>query len=131
MKDCNQCGKCCTNYGGSDLSASDSEIDWWERYRPGIFRYVRDGRLWFSPVTGKPVARCPWLRKLPKQHKYICRIYRDRPEDCRHYPVTIEQMIKDDCEMLEAGDMENLRQSQVKLDKLMVDSRPPVIKTIS
>lgn len=70
--------------------------------------------------------RCPWLRKLPGQQKYICRIYDDRPEDCRHYPVRIEEMLRDECEMLDVRDLDNPKQAQKKLDSLMVDSRPPV-----
>lgn len=72
--------------------------------------------------------RCPWLRKLPGQRKFICRIYKDRPEDCKHYPVTIDQMILDECEMLEVRDMTDLKLAQRKLDNLMADSRPPVIR---
>lgn len=126
MKDCNQCGKCCTRYGGGDLSASAGEIDWWENHRPDIFSYVGDGKIWTSPVTGKQMPRCPWLRKLPKQNKYICRIYYDRPDECRHYPVNIDQMIRDECEMLEARDLDNPKRAQRTLDELMADSRPPV-----
>ncbi len=131
MKDCNQCGKCCTNYGGSGLSASASEIDWWETNRPEIARYVRDGEIWISPVTGKRTERCPWLQKLPNLNKYSCRIYHDRPEDCRVYPVEIEQMITDDCEMLEARDLTNPIRAQSKLDNLMADSRPPLQRRMS
>lgn len=127
MKDCNQCGKCCTRYG-SDLAISVSEIDWWESHRPEIFRYVSGAEIWISPVTGKRMTRCPWLRKLPNKDKYICRIYCDRPDDCKHYPVTINQMVRDECEMLEARDLANPRQAQRKLDILMADSRPPVIR---
>ena len=110
MKDCNQCGKCCTRYGGGDLTASVSEIDWWENNRPEIFSHVGDGEIWISPITGKQMLRCPWLRKLPKQNKYICRIYYDRPDECRHYPVDIDQMIRDGCEMLEAKDIAKPKQ---------------------
>ena len=126
MKDCNQCGKCCTRYGGGDLSASAAEIDWWENHRPDIFEYVSEGKIWISPITGKQMSRCPWLRKLPRQNKYACRIYQDRPEDCRHYPVRIGEMIRDECEMLEARDLDNLKQAQRVLDTIMADSRPPV-----
>ena len=125
MKACNQCGKCCKAYSDGGLSASASEITWWEDYRPEIFKYVADGNIWISPVTKKQMKRCPWLRKLPHQDKYICRIYHDRPEDCKHYPVTIDQMIKDECEMLEVRDLSNPQQAQERLDKLMSDSRPP------
>ena len=126
MKNCNQCGKCCTLYSDGGLSASESEIEWWETYRPEIFSYVSNGKIWISPVTGKQMVRCPWLRKLPNQNKYICRIYYDRPDDCKHYPVNIDEMVRDDCEMLEARDLRNLKQAQRTLDDLMADSRPPV-----
>ena len=129
MKDCNQCGKCCTLYGGDGLSASASEIEWWETYRPDIARYVSGEKIWISPVTGKQMMRCPWLRKLPNQNKFVCRIYYDRPDDCKYYPVKIEQMVRDECEMLEGRDLVNLKQAQRTLDNLMVDSRPPVSKS--
>lgn len=128
MKDCNQCGKCCTQYSDGGLSASDSEIDWWEANTPEIFRYVSGGKIWISPVTGEQLVRCPWLQKIPNQKKYICRIYYDRPDDCKHYPVTIEQMVKDECEMLEDRDSANPEKAQSDLDRLMADSRPPARK---
>lgn len=81
-----------------------------------------------SPVTGKQMLRCPWLRKLPKQNKYICRIYYDRPEECKHYPVTINQMVRDQCEMLEERDLLNPKKAQRTLDDIMADSRPPVTR---
>jgi len=125
MKDCNQCGKCCTRYGGG-LTATASEIDWWEDHRPDIFEYVRDEKIWVSPVTGKQMLRCPWLRKLPNQEKYICRIYNDRPEDCKQYPVSIDEMVRDECEMLDLRDLRNPKIAQRDLDLLMADSRPPM-----
>ena len=126
LKDCNQCGKCCTKYSNGGLSASSSEIELWEVFRPEIANYVREGKIWMDPDTGKQLELCPWLRKLPDQEKYICDIYYDRPDDCKHYPVTIEQMINDDCEMLEAKDLAKPKQAQKDLDKLMADSRPAV-----
>jgi len=127
MRECNQCGKCCTNYGGGGgLSASAEEIDAWEAARPDIARYVRDGKIWVSPETGKILDRCPWLEKMPDQDKYTCRIYFDRPGDCRYYPVDIQQMLQDDCEMLQPHDLTDPRRAQKKLDLLMSDSRPPV-----
>ena len=126
MKACNQCGKCCVHYADGGLSASASEIEWWEMHRPEIARHVSDGKIWISPVTGKQMVRCPWLRKLPRQNKYICRIYNDRPDDCKYYPVDIDQMLRDECEMLEARDLANPKQAQKTLDNLMADSRPPL-----
>ncbi len=77
-----------------------------------------------DPDTGKQLELCPWLRKLPNENKYSCGIYYDRPDDCKFYPVSIEDMIKDECEMLEERDLNNPKQAQKTLDKLMADSRP-------
>lgn len=78
-----------------------------------------------DPKTGRQLATCPWLKKDPLQNKYHCEIYNDRPEDCKYYPVTVEQMIKDNCPMLEQRDLKNPLQAQKKLNNLMADSRPP------
>lgn len=124
VKECNQCGKCCINYSDGGLSVSVSEIAWWELFRPDIFRYVSAGKIWVSPDTGRQMERCPWLQKPPGQDKYSCSIYYDRPEDCKHYPVTIEQMVVDECEMLEVRDLARPKQAQDKLNEIMSDSRP-------
>lgn len=129
MKNCNQCGKCCIKYSDGGLSASASEIELWDIFRPDIYQYVRKGKIWMDPATGKQIERCPWLREGQNNPSgkviYTCDIYYDRPEDCQHYPVTLEQMINDDCEMLEDQDLTNPKQAQKTLDKLMFDSRPP------
>ena len=70
MIECNQCGKCCTNYSNGGLSAAKSEIEHWEIHRPDIYRYVSDGKIWMDPDTGKQLELCPWLRKLPDQNKF-------------------------------------------------------------
>ncbi len=124
MKECNQCGKCCTRYSNGGLSAEKNEIEFWDDFKPDIYRYVRDGKIWMDPDTGKQLALCPWLRKLPDQTRFTCDIYFDRPDDCKYYPVTIDQMVKDECEMLETKDLLNPKQAQKALDKLMADSRP-------
>ena len=125
MRKCNQCGKCCINYSNGGLSASASEIEYWEIYRPDIYRYVADGNIWINPDTGEQLQRCPWLSKLPDQNKYVCDIYNDRPDDCKFYPVTIDQMVADECEMLEARDLVYPKRAQKVLNDLMADSRPP------
>jgi len=125
VKECNQCGKCCIKYSNGGLSVSASEIESWDIFRPELLKYVRDGNIWINPDTGKPLELCPWLTKLADQNKYICDIYHDRPDDCKYYPVTIEQMINDDCEMLEPNDIKKPKQAQKILDNLMSDSRPP------
>jgi Fe-S-cluster containining protein len=125
LKECNQCGKCCTKYGGNGLSVLTSEIEHWEVFRPDIFKYVYDGGIWINPDTNKQLEGCPWLRRAPNQDKYTCYIYFDRPDECKFYPVTINQMIEDGCEMLEVKDLAKPEQAQNTLNMIMIDSRPP------
>ncbi len=129
MKDCNSCGKCCIKYGDGALSATKEELDLWELFNPEIFQFVRDDEIWFDPKSGSRLKKCPFLQVLPSTDlhapdKYTCSIYLDRPEDCRHYPSLINEMIRDECEMIEIDDLENQRQAQIKLDSLMKESRP-------
>jgi len=124
VRECNQCGKCCTKYSNGGLSASADEIEYWDVFRPNIARYVRDGHIWMDPDTGEQIERCPWLRKEQNQDKVTCDIYNDRPDDCKFYPVTLAEMIKDECEMLEAKDFRDPEQAQKNLNQLMADSRP-------
>ena len=124
MKSCNQCGKCCTKYSDGGLSVMPEEIEQWDEKRPDILRFVADGKIWMDPDTGEQLSLCPWLRVEPGSKRYSCDIYFDRPDDCRYYPVTVAQMVADDCEMLEAADLRHPKQAQKKLDRLMLDSRP-------
>jgi len=127
MKDCNQCGKCCIKYGGGDLSATQEECDLWELFNPEIFKFVCSNEIWCDPATGLKLKSCPFLELEPKEiplstNKYSCSIYLDRPEDCRHYPSLISEMIRDECEMIEAIDLQNPQKAQIQLDLLMKDS---------
>lgn len=133
MKECNQCGKCCIKYGNGALAATAEEIDLWELFNPEIFEYVRDNEIWVDPKTGVKLKSCPFLEVEPKKNatapnKYICSIYEDRPEDCRHYPSLISEMVKDECEMIEITDLSKPKQAQIKLDWIMRDSRPGYYK---
>lgn len=125
MKNCNQCGKCCIKYSNGGLSASEEEIKLWDLFNPNIYKYVLNGKIWFNPDTGKQIDICPWLRKSVNKNIYTCDIYYNRPDDCKFYPVTIEQMIQDECEMIENRDLSNPKKAQKSLDSLMADSRPP------
>jgi Fe-S-cluster containining protein len=130
MKECNQCGKCCIKYGGEDLAATTEEIDLWEIFNPEIFKFVKNNEIWFDPKSGLRLKTCPFLEIAPKKEAcdanlYTCSIYLDRPEDCRHYPSLITEMIRDECEMIEAIDISHPKKAQVKLDVLMEGSRPP------
>ena len=126
MRACNQCGKCCLKYGNGGLSASAEEIEFWDAFRPHIYAYTNNGNIWTDPATGVLLERCPWLEKLPNEEKYTCAIYHDRPEDCRHYPTRIDEMVRDECEMLEVKDLTNPEKAQKTLDLMMIDSRPSV-----
>ncbi|GAA0821752.1 hypothetical protein GCM10009111_29200 [Colwellia asteriadis] len=131
MKDCNQCGKCCIKYGGDSLAVTQAEINLWELFNPEIFEYVKNNDIWFDPKTGVKLTQCPFLyieakKSLDEPTKYTCSIYLDRPEDCRHYPSLIAEMVRDECEMIEVLDIEDYKKAQESLDRLMKDSRPPV-----
>ncbi len=125
MKNCNQCGKCCIKYGGSGLTVSTRQLDYWDNYKPDIFKLAKDGNIWVDPDTGKHIEQCPWLRKSPEHNVYTCDIYFDRPDDCRYYPSTMDEMVIDGCEMLEDKDLARPKQGQKVLDKIMEDSRSP------
>lgn len=117
MRACTQCGKCCAKYGvGSGLgSATSNDVKLWRKARPQVLRYTDAlGDLWISPVTGEETSRCPWLRKLPLQEKYKCRIHEVRPTVCREYPINIDQMIEDKCEMLEELDLSKPRANLIR-----------------
>ena len=128
MRECNQCGKCCIKYGDGALSATKEEIDSWELFNPEIFKFVKNNDIWYDPDSGLQLSRCPFLgieppKSASAQTKYTCSIYLDRPEDCRHYPSLISEMIRDECEMIEITDLNNAQKAQDRLDALMKDSR--------
>ncbi len=122
MKDCNACGKCCIKYGNGGLSASKQEIQTWQDDAPHIAQYVHQGAIWFDPNTQQPLAVCPWLTPNANGSGYLCEIYHDRPDDCRYYPSSFDEMIRDDCEMIEAKDRRNPKQAQKDLVIIMRDS---------
>lgn len=113
MRPCNQCGKCCIRYADGGLAASSEEIERWEIERPDIFAFVKDGQIWYSPEAGKALARCPWL--VGEEAPYSCAIYEDRPEDCRSYPLNLTDMVRDECEMLDARDLQDQPKALIRL----------------
>jgi Fe-S-cluster containining protein len=88
---CVQCGHCCLNLSGAyQTSVPESDVKRWKREQQfDILEWVITfgdlNEIWISPKTGEYVNRCPWLRKLPKQNKYICRIHDTKPEHCRNF----------------------------------------------
>jgi Fe-S-cluster containining protein len=105
---CKQCGNCCLNLiDAFQTSATDQDIQTWEdEGRDDILDWVDPIHfgddeciydIWISPITHDDVKRCPWLRKLPKQDKYICRIHDVKPEHCRAYPRSRKHAMKTGC----------------------------------
>lgn len=90
---CKQCGHCCLNFGAHQSCATGNDVALWEESgRYDILEWVDEvgygvHDIWISPRTGDDVGRCPWLRKLPRLEKYICRIQEVKPEICRNYPL--------------------------------------------
>ena len=112
MKNCTQCGRCCLKYGGDARlgSLTAKEMERLEDLAPHAAEYVYMASenvfdIWVSPRTRRDMPRCPWLRKLPKQNRYVCTIYGARPDTCRGYPHGIGQMIEDGCEMIDPSDL--------------------------
>ena len=105
---CVQCGNCCRDL--SDAFATSVDIDeirrWRAEKRWDILEWVHVydfkgeeafGDIWISPNTGDEVSRCPWLRKLPLQDKYKCRIHDTKPAHCRNYPKSKKHALTTGC----------------------------------
>ena len=84
---CTNCGKCCTNpsYMGT-LQATGDDVKRWRREgRTDILRFAeimgtRDdpwADLWIDD-NGNERLRCPFVRKVRNQNRYLCTIYETR-----------------------------------------------------
>lgn len=97
---CQQCGNCCRQLG-KELTISNDEIKNWQEDDDLVFsnfgyHFLEDfidiipelecADLWFHPVTGDELRRCPFLRKK-KEAKYKCLIYDLRPDACKIFPI--------------------------------------------
>ena len=109
---CKQCGNCCLNlYDAFSTCATEDDIimwedegrndilDWVDPIHIGSNQFVYD--IWISPITHDDVNRCPWLKKLPNQDKYICRIHDLKPEHCRKYPKSRKHAQRTGCKGFE------------------------------
>ena len=100
---CIQCGHCCLDLSDAyQTSVPETDIKRWEReQRFDILEWVGPfegmDEIWISPKTGEYANRCPWLRKLPKQNKYICRIHETKPEHCRKFPKSKRHALDNGC----------------------------------
>ena len=101
--ECVQCGHCCLDLSDA-YQASVPETDvlrWKSENRYDILEWVDTfaglNDIWISPKTGEPVNRCPWLRKVSKKDKYICRIHETKPEHCRNFPKSKRHALENGC----------------------------------
>jgi Fe-S-cluster containining protein len=101
--ECIQCGHCCLDLSDAfQTSVPETDVLRWElenRYDilecVDTFAGLND--IWISPKTCEPVYRCPWLRKLPKKDKYICRIHKTKPKHCRNFPKSKRHALENGC----------------------------------
>jgi Fe-S-cluster containining protein len=100
---CVQCGHCCLNLSDAyQTSVPDSDIIRWElENRYDILEWVDSfaglNDIWVNPKTGESVSRCPWLRKLPKKDKYICKIHETKPKHCLNFPKSKRHALDNGC----------------------------------
>lgn len=104
---CRQCGHCCINVSGAfSACATEADIERWEEAgRADILSWVDpiaagDGcvyDIWVNPKTGEDVRRCPWLRKVRAEDRYVCRIHDLKPEHCRQYPKSQRHAAETTC----------------------------------
>ncbi len=93
---CRQCGQCCLNLGDAIATcATATDMRRWAAAgREDILawvdpiaigdEYIYD--IWINPETGEDASRCPWLRKVRGQERFVCRIHDLKPDHCRAYP---------------------------------------------
>ena len=91
---CTNCGKCCTNtsYMGSLTTSGEDVIRWRREGRTDILAFAAVmgppddpyADLWVDQ-NGNERLRCPFVRKVPNQNRYLCRIYESRPQIFRDY----------------------------------------------
>lgn len=100
---CVQCGHCCLYLSDAyQTSVPDSDIMRWElENRYDILEWVDSfaglNDIWVNPKTCESVNRCPWLRKLPKKDKYICKIHETKPKHCQNFPKSKRHAIDNGC----------------------------------
>ena len=100
---CVQCGHCCLDLSDAyQTSVPDFDVIRWEcENRYDILEWVDSfaglNDIWVNPKTGESVNRCPWLRKLPKKDKYICKIHETKPEHCLNFPKSKRHALENGC----------------------------------
>lgn len=103
---CRQCGGCCTFLDYCD-ALTPADVEGWKRLgRQDILDWVSVSRtpngnpgyrIWVEPETGKMTERCPFLKHLPADNRWLCRIHDVKPCICREYPVSRKHGLMTGC----------------------------------
>jgi len=100
---CKQCGRCCINLSDAYCnSVLDEDVERWKlEDRYDILKFVDQSSffndIWINQETGEELGRCPWLKRLPNNDKYICRIHHTKPTHCRNYPHSKRHALTTSC----------------------------------
>ena len=100
---CKQCGHCCFNLSDAYCnSVLEEDVERWRlEGRADILKFVDERSLfndiWICRETGEKLGRCPWLKRLPENDRYSCRIHHTKPTHCRNYPGSKRHAIKTGC----------------------------------
>jgi len=81
------------------LTATEEDVRrWYREGRDDILRFESAGDLWVDSRSGWERLRCPFVRKVRNQNRYLCTIYETRPQVCRDYVPWAQHSI---CEIVE------------------------------
>lgn len=103
---CIQCGNCCKSLDYHDALTENDVNAWRNNLRRDILAWIgvyesKDGqrsyRIWTDPQTGKIAETCPFLKHLPAENRWVCRIHEVKPSICREYPVSRKHGIMTGC----------------------------------
>ena len=103
---CRQCGDCCKFLDYHDALTTADVKKWQRMGRQDILNRVgfsqkADGtptyRIWVEPGSTKRDEQCPFLKHLPAENRWICRIHDVKPRICREYPVSRKHGIMTGC----------------------------------
>jgi Fe-S-cluster containining protein len=109
---CRRCGHCCRHLDYYDQLTEADYNRWLASRRTDILKKVRRVerenntfvyRMWEKTGTGITGSPCPWLRKVPTQNQWECRIHEARPEICRQYPGSRKHAEMTGCPGFEAS----------------------------
>lgn len=96
---CRQCGQCCRYLDYHKEVTADDVARWEKLGRSDILEWVgrsknKNGepvyQIWINPGTRQLAEKCPFLRQMPAQNRWICEIHAVKPAICRNYPVSVK-----------------------------------------